>query len=313
MPTNRAALLRYLLIHKTLEKTSPLSRNDIAARVNEQLKDRGNKEVSEDTIKKDLQAMRDDFGAPLEVDKQKWRYTDPHYKFLDLPANMLELLRAKQELEYLFSEAPPGDLERLVSFEIPTNEFPEDELVVLGQALRQQRQVKIEYQPFWAEEPRTYRLHPLMLKENRNRWYLLAREDENGRPKDTIKSFGLERLKAKPQVLTAKAEVMKDFDPKTFFNNAIGITIPDRPPLTIQLDVTDQQAPYFESKPLHHTQVHKGKSQTPGYQRFELKVVPNYELYANLLSLGERVHVVGPHEVRKEVAERIRAAARLYE
>ena len=68
-------------------------------------------------------------------------------------------------------------------------------------------------------------------------------------------------------------------------------------------------APYVLTKPIHPTQRHK---QAPNGLEIRIKVIPNFELERLILSFGEQVQVVSPHDFKEGIAHRIKSAGEIY-
>ena len=80
-------------------------------------------------------------------------------------------------------------------------------LPVIVNAMRDGKAVEITYQSFWRDEPNTFVLHPYCLKQFRQRWYLLGRNEEYNQPC----IYALDERMGNVRQLTKKAAVPKRF------------------------------------------------------------------------------------------------------
>lgn len=160
--------------------------------------------------------------------------------------------------------------------------------------------IEVDYQPFGKPEVH-WTLSPYHIKQYNNRWFLLA-GNENG----CIVNVALDRIVAiEPSI--AKYQPT-DIDFEEYFDDVIGVTIPDVPAEHVLLKFSPSRFPYVHSKPLHHSQ--KVKDKENGI--IEITVKPNRELMALLLEFGDDVEVLQPEHLRQEVQEKIQRMQQLY-
>lgn len=76
------------------------------------------------------------------------------------------------------------------------------------------------------------------------------------------------------------------------------------------LKVEREQANYFLSRPLHHTQT--VLEEIEDYIKFTLKLCPTYDFIMEILSHGPKVEVLAPEFLRIHIAERINEMSKLY-
>lgn len=69
----------------------------------------------------------------------------------------------------------------------------------------------------------------------------------------------------------------------------------------------------METKPLHHSQLIIARNEETGEITFEICVIPNKELYANILSYGSGVKVLSPHSVVSHIKRQLDEAASQYD
>jgi predicted DNA-binding transcriptional regulator YafY len=88
-----------------------------------------------------------------------------------------------------------------------------------------------------------------------------------------------------------------------------GIALKSDPPEKVVLKCSPSQAKYFETLPLHPSQVIVEQ----GNERLiEVMLAPNPDLEQYILSLSPMVEVVAPESLRGRVAEKVRETAAKY-
>src|SRR5690606_4959533 len=131
--------------------------------------------------------------------------------------------------------------------------------------------IRITYQSFKARSAHSFDFHPYLLKEFRNRWFVIGKKD-NG---DDILNLGLDRI-INIEKSKARYKMQGDFDPAEYFRHVIGVTVnKSKPPEQIVVKVSHQHAPYVVTKPFHWSQEILGKDKEG--ITFKFQVQHNYE------------------------------------
>ena len=148
-------------------------------------------------------------------------------------------------------------------------------------------------------------MHPYVLKEYRNRWYVTGKLVDKNR----IQTFALERIK---QIIPTTSNFTRDanFKPAEYFKHSFGISVHDYESQLVTLSFSPTEAPYIKSQPLHQTQ----QILVDDEQEFKitLDVIPSYELKSQILSYGDKVKVVAPETLKKELKEILQKAYQNY-
>lgn len=287
------------------------------------------------TFQNDLALMRSDrlgYNAPIVVRENKYyEYEDPDFSITHLPLNdegldalnsALDILRQLQGFPQLTSSietisklneqiarqsgdaVPVMDMERVPGYR--GAEF----IGPIYDAVRKQYSITVEYQSFKAREPQKTVVYPYLLKEYRNRWFLIGEKSTNRAPQVNI--FALDRIHSVEPAQEYPFRKCVDFDPEHFFDDTIGVTkqVGDKARRVV-IKIDRQMAPYVESKPFHSSQKVEQRFRDGGMQ-FSLKVVINNELERLVLGYGGHVEVIAPPEFRERVAESVRIAAARY-
>lgn len=180
-------------------------------------------------------------------------------------------------------------------------------LSTLLQAMKELRMVSFTYNPFWKEEPVLYyNFKPHALKMFERRWYLIG--CFGSRKEHLI--YALDRI--------SNCELQEDTyrrDPKfnleKMFDGVFGIIVDEELPVeSVWLKVDPYQAHYLRSLPLHCSQQEIGERD--GCPVFSLRVRTTLDFVQRLLSLGGKVEVLKPENLRKKMREESRAMLSKY-
>lgn len=338
MPLNRATLIRISTIDRCLQNHyRRWTINDLIDACTDALAEyegRSNP-VSRRTFQNDLALMRSDrlgYNAPIVVRENKYyEYEDPDFSITHLPLNddglealnsALDILRQLQGFPQLASSIATisklnEQISRHTDASVPAMDMEHVEdytgarfIGSIYEAVRRQQTIVIEYQSFKARRSEALVVYPYLLKEYRNRWFLIGEKASNRVPQVNI--FALDRIHS---VAVDKSHLFKqcvDFDPEHFFDDTVGVTkgIHDKARrVVIQID--RQQAPYVESKPFHKSQKVEQRFRD-GSIRISLRVVINNELERLILGYGCHAEVIAPPEFRARLAQNIRLSASKY-
>lgn len=166
-----------------------------------------------------------------------------------------------------------------------------------------QQPIKITYMPYGKPE-KEWIIHPYLLKEYNNRWFLFGYNETEGR----ISNAPLDRIRAdyEPVANTFIPNTYRDFS--TFFNDVVGVTVKESEPSKVIFRASAHRSPYIESKPLHHTQV----VEDVGNRLFSIKVIPNKELDSLILSYGGDLEVIEPDWYRDHIRQKVLEANEIY-
>ena len=195
----------------------------------------------------------------------------------------------------------------VIQFEKHTSSSGTQYINDLMEAIKNKNVLKVRYQPYSHPEAGDRIVHPYLLKEFRNRWFLLGREGNANR----VTNYALDRIK-KIRPLNENYIENDLFDPSQYFNHLIGVSVPENAkPENIQIKVYKHAAPYVASKPIHLNQetlrVYKD-----GSILIKLNLIINYELKSMLLSYGSGLEIKKPKSLRDELAEALKKMLALY-
>ncbi|MDE5915129.1 MAG: WYL domain-containing protein [Duncaniella sp.] len=338
MPINRATLIRISTIDRCLQnRYRRWTIGDLIEACTDALAEfegRTNP-VSRRTFQNDLALMRSDrlgYNAPIVVrDNKYYEYEDPDFSITHLPLNdegldalnsALDILRQLQGFPQLASSIETisklnEQISRQTGVSVPAMDMEHVAgyrgarfIGLIYDAVRKRRTIMIEYQSFRASRPDILTVYPYLLKEYRNRWFLVGEKSTNRAPYVNI--FALDRIHSVTFDHEHPFRKCVGFDPEHFFDDTIGVTrqIGDKPRHVV-IDIDSVQAPYVESKPFHRSQKVEQRF-SDGSVRFSLRVVINNELVRLILGYGGHAEVIAPPELRAKVAESVIRAADRY-
>jgi len=302
MPTNKDALLRYLCIDQRLRKKPSPSMEDLQSSVEKEMESFNSKKVSvsRETLKKDIKTLRNDFGSPIDYDRMDniYFYQNESYTFLNLGESTINRLTSKIKIDNLISGGEK--LENYIQFEEETSIKGWEYIPEITLAISSKKQIEINYSSKKSDELKVYTLNPLLLKENRNYWYLLATIGDS----KSIRTFNLSRIENEITITEQVVVSPPDFKPLDYFKNSIGVTAQQVEPVDVFLSFTPNQANYLKEKPLHKSQTILVDNKDEF--RISIFVEPTYEVMANILSYGENVVVLQPEKLRNDIMKRIK-------
>lgn len=308
MPINKNAYLRYRLIDQCLRnRYKYFNREALAERVSENI----GFTISVNTIDKDLNAMRNELKAPIKFDKfnSRYYYCEPftldsieldeeEKNALNVSISILNILKTtryaesfKSVIDRLTAESKEYEKDDIIEFEQSDTTPGIDMFDRLYEAILNKETLIITYSAY-GKEPKDHLISPYLIKEYRNRFYLVARKHDDLNDEALIYCYGMDRIKniAKSDKLFKRT---KEFNAKNYFKHSFGITRKiDEEPIDLVLKFNAINIPYVLSKPLHSSQ--KIINQTKNSLTISIKVYESHELNMAILGYGAGVEVIAP-------------------
>jgi predicted DNA-binding transcriptional regulator YafY len=335
MPHIKNALIRYRIIDRCIRnKYKPYpSKRDLREACEENLfGSTYGEHICDSTIEKDLFNMRMEHDAPIKYSKKNggYYYEDSDYSINDIPlseedlesiqfaVNTLQQFRDVEMFKH-FGQAIDKIVDRvaieskqslsqedpIVQFEQAFSSGGNEFLPLFYEAILSKFQVSFKYQSFTSSQEKERIVSPLLLKEYRNRWYLISFDDS----RKTILTFSFDRMK--DATITEKSiYIPEGFDSKKYFEYSMGITAHEGNPEIIQIKAEPIAAKYIESQPFHHSQ--RVIKQTDNYTLFEIKVIISEELIRTLLSFGGEIEIIQSKKLKDEIIKRVGEIVRKY-
>ncbi len=324
MPVVKNARLRHRIIEECLRnqyRTFPTI-EELREVCEERLYGTGNGgNISKSTIEKDMREMKEEYDAPIAFNRAEkgYYYSDPDFSMDAIPftADDAEALRFaamtlnqykhvsifnqfQNAISKIFdrvtiSEKMDDDaISQFVQFETMPEVPGSQWLNTFFAAIKNKTAVQITYNSFSSAQVKNYLIHPYLLKEYRNRWYVISYRDDTRR----MATFELGRI----QELSIQRETFEriaNFNPEDFFKYAFGITVLEGKPEKVVLEFENKELRYILDAPLHPSQqlLKEGKETT----QVQLEVYITTELVMNILSFGNKVKVIKPAILAEEV------------
>jgi predicted DNA-binding transcriptional regulator YafY len=322
MPKNKQSLIRYRVINRCLQDGRRVTLKELKSACERAL---DIYPLGERTIEEDIRAMRKDsalgYNAPIKVDRREgvYYYEDPAYSIDQIPLNDEELesilFAAKLLSQYdhipifnTFNESVQKLVDAVNVYRLTNEdadrsfiEFERSEatkgsefLEPLINAIKNRNVLKLTYKAFTAKGKTYHIIHPYLLKEYRNRWFLICYHQKH----KGIRTFGLDRIKT---VDIESGINFQDigFDATKYYKNVIGISVIGESPVEIHLGFTELQAEYILSQPFHESQEFLMRKNQ--WKVFRYYLVPNYEFYAQILAWGNEVKIFQPISIQNQI------------
>lgn len=336
MPHIKNALIRYRIIDRCIRnKYKPYpTKRELREACEEALygsSDGAN--ICDSTIEKDMFAMKMEHDAPIKYSKRHsgYYYEDPDFSINDIPLTEEDLSAIKFAANTLMqfrdvdmfrqfgsaidkivdrvsisTNPNDKDLGHFVQFESAVSSGGNEYLPGILEAIRNNLVITFDYTSYISGKTKNRSVVPLLLKEYRNRWYLISLDLS----KSDIITYGLDRM-SELNITDETASKPSDFNPDNYFKYAVGITADNKSePENVVFKADNVAAKYIESQPFHVSQkmVKVGKNRTT----FELKVLVSEEFIRSLLSYGGEIEVLAPLSLRENILKRLRSMNDIY-
>jgi predicted DNA-binding transcriptional regulator YafY len=331
MPQVKNALIRYRIIDRALRNTKAPFPSKVKLRelCEESLFGSVNSyNICDSTIEKDLFAMRTEYDAPLKYSTKNrgYYYADSNFTIDDTPLTTDDVAALKfaastiaqfrntdffkeygfaldRIIDRIGTQDSTNSTANLIQFETGHGETGQEYINTLLTAIENKKQIWFDYTNYTTGEKKRRKATPLLLKEYRNRWYLISYD----LIKDRISTFGLDRME-EIEISDEKANMPVNFNPDLYFKHSVGITVTSEQPVQIVFIANNLAAKYLISQAIHPSQ--KVLKEDEKQTTLELNVLITEELIRNLLSYGSDIEVIEPTILRNELRERIE---RMYE
>ncbi len=323
MATNKNAFFRYRIIDECLNnKFKKFS----AQAILERIKEKTNHDLSLDMLHKDFAVLRNEFHAPMQYDRVNHCYkystkfslsgislTEEETKILDNSIAALSLFKGTpflKEYENIIDKLEVGrnyDATRhhFIQIELPNIDSGIRWFDPLYHSISEKKSIILTYQGF-GKEVKDHTISPYLLKEYRNRWYLVGYSQQS----KNIKTFALDRLKKIDESITPYITDIH-FSASEYFQYSLGITrVNEQAPIELVLEFSAHNLPYLLSQPMHSSQKILFQSQTS--VTISIKVYESHELDMSILGYGAGVKVLGPEMYKNKLKSIIAAMKKLY-
>lgn len=329
MPANLDALLRYhtidLCLQSRFKKWTCEDLANACADYADEVAPRDSRSIpSKRTIQQDIKVMRSaDLGyfAPIKNENGCYFYEDEKYSIKNVTLSKLDVenisLASKilgqykgfdffKDLHGIFEKFESrlqiqiaDKLQSNIAFENSKHIKGERFLKPLLSAINENVVVEVAYQKFGDKGSKTHELHPYLLKEYQDFWYVLGWHPAS----NAIKTFAVDRIE-NIEIKTDEDFVENlHFNNDTYFKDTIGVTFTGENPEKIILQVDNIFAPYIFAKPLHQSQQLVEKNES--FTIFEYLIVVNQELENILMSHANHISILTPISLRESLKQKL--------
>ena len=175
------------------------------------------------------------------------------------------------------------------------------------EAMRQNVELKVDYQQYQREDLQSFHFQPYALKVYNHRWYLLGYLKEQ----KELRTIALDRIHTLDK-LTTTFSLPAKFDAHKYFDNVVGIYVDKNLPVEeIKIRAYGILADYLRSTPLHKSQ-REGRSKHGEFAEFTYRLCVTPDLISQLLAMGENIEILEPKSLREEVVKKLRSTLQNY-
>ncbi|QHV96644.1 helix-turn-helix transcriptional regulator [Spirosoma endbachense] len=282
--------------------------------------------VAERTLKDDLTQMRDRYRAPIKYSRRLGGY---HYyesfelktveidltsqdvaalknavatlnQFRDL-AVFADLRGAVEKIEQAvrFRISQPTTSQAYIAFESVSPGRGNELLDTLLVACMNRQVIQFDYQKYDDPAPRLRTVFPHLMKEHRNRWYIIGYELDPPQ----LRVFGLDRVLADSVKATTLSFDPPLFDADAYFRPTLGVAVYDDPAEDVILSFTRKEGLHFRAQPFYPFREEDILVDTEDEFRVRLCIIINQELVFELARLGNSVRVIAPHSLVQKLTD----------
>lgn len=285
----QATVKRYLLLYNKIKAAHYPSMQSLLS----YLEDEGF-HLSKRTVERNFTQMRDEFGIAIVYDDMhKGYYIDEenssgHERFIRL----LEIITAAQMIIGTLKDG--RDALKYISFDGSSQMKGIQYLDNILKAIRENHTIKFKHQNFSSDKPKIVSLKPYLLKEYKQRWYVVG----IGAHYSTYTIYGIDRI-SDLEVSNEKFRRTKNENSAQLFDDIIGINYDEHQEEEVILSFTPQQGKYIKTLPVHTSQ--NILTDNDQELRISLYLRPNFEMKQLLLSYGDQVKIIEPQWLKEEI------------
>lgn len=331
MPEDKNLRFRIKVIDSLL--SNPNHYNDvhtISDVCNEELGIAGLPTVSERTIQKDILRLQEaPYNAKIEQLRRGrniyYTYTIPGFSIYkkevkgmsnEERALLTEVLKTIGQfdglpnfewMENMRTNFELDDSRKIISFSVNRESKNSNMLAGLYSAISNRQVIELNYHPQYKEKVHTVLMHPYLLKQYNDSWFLFGAVDSD----DFIMNQPLDRIESFKLVPEMKyRECSEDLEER--FEDIVGVTLPvDAEPQDILVWADDMTYKRIDAKPIHYThtvQKRKDHELRELYPQFgdkgkfiKYKCIINRELKRDFISYQEGLVVLEPKKLREDI------------
>lgn len=304
--SKRGYISRYLLILKKLQMKPYTSYDELMDYISHQTDFLQMKDdtldigFSKRTLQRDMRDIRNIFGIDIEYSTNRKGYF--------ISQNEMENMNFQRRMEAFDMFNSLNFAEDLMPFIHFEKRKPQgtNNLHGILHAIRNKLEIKFSYQKFWEDDTTFRTAQPIALKEFKNRWYVLAKDNKDKK----LKHFALDRVANFNITKSAFTSPLPD-NIEELYRYCFGIITPtDAEPEEIILSFNPVQGKYIKTLPLHDTQQILIDNQNEF--RISLSLYVTHDLIMELLSFGPNLKVLQPISLMETIRDTHKKAFEQY-
>jgi len=277
----------------------------------------------------DIRIMRKDpaegYGAPIIRKDGEVFYEDPDFSINNNPLNDVDIDSLNNALNLLkpFRSLPfaeeintiigkikgtisQNEGENIIELEHNPQVKGLEHIDAIYKIIKEENVISLKYRPFISGEILELEVHPYLIKEYNNRWFLLGWDSNKSR----YSVFGFDRIE-NFKVVDKKINLKKKAGLLKLQKDIIGVSMDQEgEPQEIRIWSNPTQLKYLLTKPIHSSQKLIEENNDGGI--LSLKLCPNYEFEQKILSFGENVKVLEPIEFQEKIKRKIQFSLNKY-
>ena len=255
---------------------------------------------SKRTLQRDIREIRTLFGIDITYDTSRKGY---YINSTEYESSGFQ--RMIEAFDIFNSLNMTRDLASIVSAE-QRGPAGTENMYGLLHAIKNCLQIKFLYRKFWNDEVKSRIVEPYLIKEFRNRWYVITIESKG----NAVKTFALDRI-SELEITSIKFNKNKDTNIEDVYKYSFGIiTGEGQSPERIVLSFDPFQGKYIKSLPLHISQ--KVLIDDENELRISLELHLTHDFFMEIRSFGEDVEVIEPASLKKQVIESLLRTSKQY-
>jgi predicted DNA-binding transcriptional regulator YafY len=333
MPKNKFASFRYRILNDCFRnKYKKYTLRDLIDVVSEKLyEEYGITSVSKRTIQDDIRVMRHDpptgYGAPIVCHNGYYYYEDKDFSIYNCNFSKEDLqtldqisqlckqfegLPFQQNIQYIIEKIQQhGPFYEFTTFPSLLVDFNQrytglKQINTLFTYIEENRIIKVTYQSFDKKHPSHYQVHPYVIKEYNNRWFLLGLVKERN---NQIYTLPLDRIK-EISPLDDFFDAKEKLQIRDYLKNLVGVTYTKGlKPEKVRFRIYKEHIGYIETKPIHESQTLIKKEKE--FYEYEIFVVINRELINQLFHLLPSVEILSPESLQLKFSRIIQQQLKL--
>lgn len=330
MPKNKNAYVRYLIIHSQVKRNKYKYGYPTMQDLLYCLEDEGYK-VSASTVEKDIRFLKYERGAPVYYDhdqrcyryRKDWDFDLPlsteDIRILKMLVHKLqifgeakEFLMVKESIDRItshFDLAYKYDRDRIdkfILFEYSKGFSGKHLLSPVYEAIHESREISFTHCRYDSATSTKRSIQPYCLKEHRNRWYVIGREDGNPR------IFGLDRisdLEITDRLFISEPEFYDEIFSVLY--DAVGVMAFGYESQDVILHFSPAEANYVRSLMLHRSQEILEDNDNGLKLKMHVKITGEFIMEC-ILRYGDTVKVLEPQSLVEKVKKIYRATLEKY-